>query len=357
LKTDACPSVSVSSSACRHFGAAAKHLVRFPVRSVRLFLYPHLVGACARMAGMGTRDYFKNYELKPEEASPKKQKFAETGDDLLDKLRAPSKANYIYSVPRAGGLICLILIGEVFSRIRDTLEAAVEGLKPGENGRMSETAKALGLRYGFGSQSNGYIHTIEGTGHTIVAMVLNTFWWKARDTGVDLKFISAVEADTNIANEVGIPVTQKTRREVFALLAGKSVPRAMGRMVIALALINPTTGSSTTDGEADPAPARCRVMYTANQYRFKESIEEKGFANEKVGTTWGSIKVFPTPADALATILELNEQNGYPSTVLKFSEEDTAIAEEWAAKANDEMATNVSEADPGYLSMKELGLQ
>ena len=105
--------------------------------------------------GLKRADYFKDFKLAKIEKKDGAAKGESKGKNILDLMKMPAVPNTLIVVPRTGGLVSVVAQGKLFSALRATLEAAVPALKPNDDGTMSETAKELALRFGYGSSSNG----------------------------------------------------------------------------------------------------------------------------------------------------------------------------------------------------------
>ena len=91
--------------------------------------------------GLKRPNHFENFKLSKAEKTGDGPKTEQKSFSLADMLNAPIPTNYIFVVPRQGGLVCMVLVGTIFKELKTTLETAVPALKPDENGVMSETFK------------------------------------------------------------------------------------------------------------------------------------------------------------------------------------------------------------------------
>ena len=94
--------------------------------------------------GLKRPNYFENFKLSKNEKTGDGPKTEQKSFSLADMLNAPIPTNYIFVVPRQGGLVCMVLVGTIFKELKTTLETAVPALKPDENGVMSETFSGNG---------------------------------------------------------------------------------------------------------------------------------------------------------------------------------------------------------------------
>ena len=292
--------------------------------------------------GMKRANYFADFSItKAKKAeTPKIEKKSMS---VAEMLGVPMASNEIYIIPRTGGLVSLVCTGRLFQKMKPYLESKVESLKPNQNGTMSDTAKELALRWGFGNDANGYVHCVEGVLRTLVSVFVHTFYHKAKAENKQLKVFTYYAEDTAIVREVDAPVEELTLHAMMDKLEGKRVPRATLRMGIAIGTIPGQTAGNE----------KVRIMIHENYYRFKETLEAEHFTNErKPNGEWTWEKNMNNAAAAMQELKRIYDLLEKPSMVLELQPQDHAVLEAWEQLAGVDCITTT---DGQYLTLDEMG--
>ena len=173
--------------------------------------------------GMKRADYFKDFHLPKVQKQDDKPKGASKGTSILNLMKQQGPPNTIIIIPRTGGLVSLVVQGLLFRELRQTLEDAVPALRPTPEGAQSNTARELALRIGYGTNSNGYTHNIEGVMRNLIGIVVHTYFHKAQEAAANLNVYTCEPEDTNLVSEIGARVNQVSKEEMHNMMSQKSL--------------------------------------------------------------------------------------------------------------------------------------
>ena len=315
----------------------------------------------ANTSGLKRADYYKDFNIPKSQKKEDKAKGANKGTSILTLIKQKGPANTIVIVPRKGGLVSLVVQGPLFRELRPTLETAVPALRPNPDGTLSNTAREMALRIGYGTSENGWTHNIEGVMRTLIAIVGHTYYHRAQQEGANLTIYTCQLEDTNVANGIGARVVHLSMAAMRTMMQDKSVPRATLRTGVAIGELPQEAGGNVEQDEAVEAggnaenQARVKLLIHSNYYRFKETLAEQEYQNQRLDhNSWAWTRVLPNAQDAVTELCRIHAVLDEPSMVLAIAEEDANVREAWEEHAAENPCIMLE--DTPYLHLSEMGL-